>query len=251
MNAPRLLVSVILSACPALLMAQMDPAEFLADSASEEISIGQSWAQFQGPEELLYFLFNVAVVVALTALLVFHPVRRGRRRNVNDLMMPQLFFLYALIGMVVGFLVVQHGSMIGFVVFGIGALLRFRSNLDDPIDTVEMILVTILGLAVGLGLPVMALCVALTAWGFIWLGGRKTSVSLSLRGQDFAETEKAAQSIQLFASAAGWQLINKHQAPGKSRVDLLFLANEKVQEAQLETKIAETVSNTVEVKVTF
>ncbi|MBO9475868.1 hypothetical protein J7413_20230 [Shimia sp. R10_1] len=251
MNVPRLLLSVILAACPALLLAQMDPAEFLAESASEEISIGQSWAQFQGTEELLYFLFNVAAVVAFTALLVFHPVRRGRRRNANDLMMPQLFFLYALIGMVVGFLVVQHGSMIGFVVFGIGALLRFRSNLDDPIDTVEMILVTILGLAVGLGLPVMALCVALTAWSFIWLSGRKTSVSLSVRGQDVAEAEEAAQSIQLFASTAGWQLINKHQTPGKARVDLLFLANERIQEAQLETKIAQTVSNSVEVKVTL
>ena len=63
---------------------------------------------------------------------------------------------YALIGMVVGFLVTNHGALIGFVIFGIGGLLRLRTDADTTRDMMRLILVILIGLCVGLDLPVMA-----------------------------------------------------------------------------------------------
>lgn len=237
-------------ALPTVGWPQMDPASVLAGSPDNDIPIARGWTQFRGPRELLFFLFDVAVVVALTALIVYHPVRRKFRRTVTDLVMPRLFFLYSLVGMAVGFLVIQHGSMIGFVIFGIGALLRFRSNLGDPVDTVEMIIVTVLGLAVGLGLPVMALLVAIATWCFIWLGGRNSGVEISLKGKEAAQTLGASHQVEQMAAAAGWTLVRKHHVPGKSRVDLLYTTAGELSETQIEAMISETVPENIDLKLT-
>ncbi|WP_425045323.1 hypothetical protein [Primorskyibacter sp. S87] len=246
-----LMALLAILALPVAATAQVDPATLLAGSTDGEIDIGQGWIQFRGPQELVKFVFAVVTTVALTGLIVYHPVRRKSRRTVADLVMPRLFFLYSLIGMAAGFLVVQHGSIIGFVIFGIGALLRFRSNLDDPVDTVEMIVVTVLGLAVGLGLPVMAFLVAVVSWCFIWLGGRNAGVEISLKAADEAHSLEAANQVEQMASSAGWKLIRKHHVPGKSRVALLYVTSGGLSDARIESMISESVPEHVDLKMTL
>ena len=79
------------------------------------------------PGQLLVFALDCIIVLAISSAIVFHPVRIRARRNVRDLELPRLFLMYGLIGMAIGFLVLQYGAVIGFVIFGIGGLLRFRS----------------------------------------------------------------------------------------------------------------------------
>ena len=241
----------ILLILPAIAHAQMDPALMLASAGDGDIALGEGWTQIRGPEELYVFAFDVVVTVLLTALIVYHPVRRKTRRSLADLTMPRLFFLYALIGMSVGFLVVQHGSIIGFVIFGIGALLRFRSNLDDPVDTVEMIIVTVLGLAVGLGLPVMACLVAVVSWGFIWLGGRNSGVEISLKGGTEELSVQAAEQVEAMASEAGWKQVHKHYVPGKARIALLYTTSGRLSESEIETMISQSVPAETDLKITL
>ncbi|CAD0186497.1 hypothetical protein RUESEDTHA_03406 [Ruegeria sp. THAF57] len=244
------IASVLLAVLlPSVSYSQIDPASLLAGTSESEIVIERGWTQFRGKQELYFFTLDVIVTIILTALIVYHPVRRKSRRSVNDLVMPRLFFLYALIGMAVGFLVVQHGSMIGFVIFGIGALLRFRSNLDDPVDTVEMIIVTVLGLAVGLGLPLMATLVAIVCWCFIWLGGRNKGVEVSLKASDEEHSLKVSGDIEAMAADAGWKLVRKHHVPGKSRVSLLFITSGGLSEARIEEMINDLVPEKVELKL--
>ncbi|MEM8974047.1 MAG: hypothetical protein AAGD43_18460 [Pseudomonadota bacterium] len=241
-----ILLTVLL---PSVCYSQIDPASLLAGTSKSEIVIERGWIQFRGKQELYFFTLDVIVTIIVTALIVYHPVRLKARRSVSDLVMPRLFFLYALIGMAVGFLVVQHGSMIGFVVFGIGALLRFRSNLDDPADTVEMIIVTVLGLAVGLGLPLMATLVAVVCWCFIWLGGRNKGVEISLKAPDEEHSLNVSGAIEAMAADAGWKLIRKHHIPGKSRVSLLFITSGGLSEARIEEMINDLVPAKVEMKL--
>ncbi len=235
---------------PAQAMAQSDPFGMFT-SATTGGAVPQDWFQFHGPGEIFFFALNGLVTIALTALIVYHPARRRMRRSVSDLSLPGLFFLYALIGMAAGFLVVQHGSIIGFVIFGIGSLLRFRSNLEDPVDTVEMILVTMLGLAVGLGLPVMATLVAVVAWVVIWFTGLSRGVSVSLRGTDEAEALSASETVEAMAAKSGWRLVRKHHVPGKFRVDLLFTVSGRTSDTQIEGQISQAVSDQVEIKLSL
>jgi hypothetical protein len=117
--------------------------------ADAVISTGQS-AQIALPrldlmfrrELLTVFVLDCVIVLAVSSAIVFHPVRIRARRNVRDLELPRLFLMYGLIGMAIGFLVLQYGAVIGFVVFGIGGLLRFRSVLRNSTNTVEVILPT-------------------------------------------------------------------------------------------------------------
>ena len=110
-----------------------------------------------------------------------------------------------LIGMAIGFLVLQHGAIIGFVVFGIGGLLRFRSVLRNATDTVEVILVTLLGLCVAIGLAVASflplrgrnlLRVPIATWGMV-LAHFGIAVALFGMASDSAFTKERLAALQL------------------------------------------------------
>jgi hypothetical protein len=84
--------------------------------ADAVISTGQS-AQIALPrldlmfrrELLTVFVLDCVIVLAVSSAIVFHPVRIRARRNVRDLELPRLFLMYGLIGMAIGFLVLQYG----------------------------------------------------------------------------------------------------------------------------------------------
>ncbi len=136
------------------LAAQVDPSGMLAENLKVT---GKGWGQLTDLEEMGQFLLGLIEVTVMTAAIAYHPATRTDRRKLAEYQVPGTLFVYALIGMVVGFLVMNHGAIIGFVIFGIGGLLRFRTDVDKMSDTMRLILVTLVGLCVGLDLPVMAL----------------------------------------------------------------------------------------------
>ena len=203
---------------------------------------GGGWSQWRNTDEALLFIGDVVTTLILTAAIVHHPVRRRLALSVSALRLPRLFFLYALTGMTVGFLVLQHGYIIGFVVFGIGALLRFRSNLDDPEDTVEMILVTVLGLCVGLDLPIMAILVGVVAWMVIWLTARKTPCEIALKADDRASLDESLGRVSEALKERGWEIAATHHSHRKSSAEVIFLAAGAVTEPDIENVLDEALT---------
>jgi hypothetical protein len=157
------------------------------------------------PQILGLFAFNCLLLLAITSAIAFHPARTRSRRGIRDYELPRLFFLYALIGMGIGFLVLQYGAVIGFVIFGIGGLLRFRSVINNSTDTVEVILVTLLGLCIGLNLQNMALLLAIISWVLIWVFGLKRAYQLSLRLKGTADLETVMDGLETQMQALGWE----------------------------------------------
>lgn len=157
------------------------------------------------PHVLGLFAFNCLILLAITSAIAFHPARTRSRRGIRDYELPRLFFLYALIGMGIGFLVLQYGAVIGFVIFGIGGLLRFRSVINNSTDTVEVILVTLLGLCIGLNLQNMALLLGAIAWVLIWVFGLKRTYQLSLRLKGTADLATVMDSLESQMEALGWE----------------------------------------------
>lgn len=181
--------------------------------ADAVISTGQS-AQIALPrldlmfrrELLTVFVLDCVIVLAVSSAIVFHPVRIRARRNVRDLELPRLFLLYGLIGMAIGFLVLQYGAVIGFVVFGIGGLLRFRSVLRNSTNTVEVILVTLLGLCVGLNLQHIAILIGVSAWLVIWFFGRKRKYQLSVKHTNLEGLTAMLADLQQLMGKRDWEL---------------------------------------------
>lgn len=141
----------------------------------------QGWRQVTNLPEMLEFLIAVVTAAVLTAAIAYHPVILSERRSREDYQEPRSLFMYALIGLLVGFMVMHHGYLIGFVIFGIGGLMRVKTDTEDIGDTRRLILVTLLGLSVGLNLPVMATIATACACVIIWVLGRKMHVTVEVQ----------------------------------------------------------------------
>lgn len=178
--------------------------ETLASLEPTQITI-PPLAEMFSPQIIGLFAFNCILLLVITSAIAFHPARTRTRRGIRDYELPRLFFLYALIGMGIGFLVLQYGAAIGFVIFGIGGLLRFRSVINNSTDTVEIILVTLLGLCIGLNLQNMALLLATVSWALIWIFGLKRAFQLSLKLNDTADLDTVMQDLETLMQKLGWE----------------------------------------------
>jgi len=207
--------------------------------------------QFSNLNELMSFGQDTVLTLFLTALIVFHPVRRRSRHVLIDLQMPRLFFLYALVGLIVGFLVIQHGYIIGFVIFGIGTLMRFRSSLDDPLDTSEVILVTLIGLTIGLGLSVMAILFGMIGWGKIWLAGRKRGYEVILRSTKSVSLQECEQAVKKLIDQHSWEFVNSFRQPAKNSCRILLFAPGKLPATDVQEAVAQSVPEGVETQLRF
>lgn len=100
----------------------------------------QGWQQLQNLPELLEFLGAVALAGALIASIAYHPVIRSERITADDYQEPRTLFMFGLIGLLIGFMVIHHGYLIGSVIFGLGGLVRFKTDTGDIGDTRRLIL---------------------------------------------------------------------------------------------------------------
>jgi len=126
---------------------------------------GEGWQGFTDGVFLLSALANLVLAAVLGAAIAYHPRHRQTADTLEEIEAAQIYILYAVIGSITGILVVQYGMAVGFVLFGIGALIRFRTVLRSATLTGRLIFVTLIGLSTGLDLPHVAVLV--TAFGFV------------------------------------------------------------------------------------
>lgn len=198
---------------------------------------GGGWSQAGNIRELVLFVTDVLVVAAISALVAYHPCRRRHRLSLSELKTPRFFYLYGLLGLAIGFLVEQHGYIIGFVVFGIGGLVRFRTDLENSDDTVEMIIVTFLGLCVGLNLPVMAILIALAAWVILYLTGRLVGYELNLKSEDRETLETELEALSGCLAERRWPLMQVARPDSKDHAIVTFRVPYTVQHDEVRSQI--------------
>lgn len=178
------------------------------------------WGQLSNSRELLQFLLDVLETVVFTAALVFHPRAHAHRRDGHDWQVPRTMFLFGLIGMTVGFLVVHHGYLIGFVIFGIGGLFRFRMETSSLMDSSLLILVTLIGLTVGLDLPVMALIATISGWAVVWVFGAQQTVTVEVKFDEKANLGKGLESLEARVREQGYRVQKMSKSKFKPVVEL-------------------------------
>ena len=106
--------------------------------------------------------------VAMSAAIAWHPLVRRKAQSLEQLDAPKTFLVYGLVGALVA-IIVQVNSIMALAIFGLGGLLRFRTDVGQAKDTGRVILVTVVGLCCGLGLYVVAALATAIAWVLIWL----------------------------------------------------------------------------------
>ena len=208
------------------------------DAILPEIAVrGQGWLQLTEPHELLDFGLALVEATIMTAAIAYHPVSIMMRRSRSEFDVPQTLFTYSLIGMVVGFLIMHHGYLIGFVLFGLGGLLRFRTN-EDAGDTMRLILVTLIGLCVGLDLPVIALITTVSAWILIYLFGGAVKFGLEVLFSKKASTTEAMLKLRDRLAELGFQTISMSKTKFKPNVMFVITGPRGIRRSALEREMA-------------
>lgn len=121
-------------------------------------SIQHSLQQFAHPTFLLRLFLSISLALACAWAISWRPRRWTVLDPIASLEERNALVILGMVGAIIAELS-QTSHTLAFVIFGIGALLRFRTVLDNPKATVKAILVVVIGLACGLGSWTMAVFV--------------------------------------------------------------------------------------------
>lgn len=172
----------------------------------DHVSLGPGWEAFADPEQYLH-----AALVLLTAtlsglVLAFHPVYRGRAISLVDLEQRKTLVLYSSVGALIAIICTVAPSM-AFVIFGIGGLMRFRTNTGESKTTGHTIMGTLVGLCWGLGLQLVAVLATLYFWIMIYLLEAVRIEQLVVAGIDQALWGRAADAYREALAQAGCKVL--------------------------------------------
>ena len=140
------------------------------DSAQSHMdTIVQSFQQFIHWQMMLRILLGFALAISCAWFIAWHPRRSSKADATADLEETKTLILLGMVGAAVAEISKLDEHM-AFVIFGIGALVRFRTVMDNPKVTGKAIMVVVIGLACGMNQWAMAAFVTALTWGLIfWL----------------------------------------------------------------------------------
>jgi hypothetical protein len=196
----------------------------LFDAANGNLvpSAAVGWDGFFDLRSITEELGVLLLSAVLGAIIGFHPASKRTIDSLDEADMSHVFVLYAVIGAVIGVAVRQYGTVVGFVVFGIGGLIRFRSSTDSTRDTVRLIMVTLVGLIAGLGLPHFAVLTTLFAFVLIYFFDTSPACRIRIEGlpMDRAADSAAAYREQLKLHRCA--IIAERRSFEKKRIEFVF-----------------------------
>jgi hypothetical protein len=225
-----LVVASGLAAIAARVWAQPLP-EFVSATGEQPLA---GWQAFTDVRFLLDALLTLTLAAVLGAAIGYHPRLVYATDTLEDLRAPKVYTMYAVIGAIIGLMVLHFGMVIGFVVFGIGGLIRFRTDLRSASVTGQVILVTLIGLSCGLNLPHVA--VLATAFSFLLIQIRDSRLTyrVDVQGVQAERLTAAAAAYRAVLLDQGCRLMNEKKNPAKERVTFIFHCPRRVTRQLLE-----------------
>ncbi len=185
-------------------------------------SLGEGWQGFADVGFLVNTLLTLALAGILGAVIAYHPRHLQTADTLEEIEAPKVCIMYAVIGAIIGVLVVKYGLVVGFVLFGIGGLMRFRTILRSAGVTGHVIYVTLIGLSCGLDLPHVA--VLATAFGFvlIYILEARVTYRIDVGELPSDRVAEAAAAYRALLERQGFRIMSEKKNPRKERVVFIF-----------------------------
>jgi hypothetical protein len=174
------LSSAAFAANPVSEMAKMGTTDPKGDSWQ---AIQNSLQEFAHPDFILRLFLSLSLAVACAWAIAWHPRRSSLMDPLGDLEERKTLILLGMVGAIVAELS-GSSQTLAFVIFGIGALLRFRTVLDNPKLVGKAITVVIVGLACGMGSWAMAVFVTIFSWMLVYWLDSHASCRIRIRLED-------------------------------------------------------------------
>src|SRR6476660_261024 len=188
-------------------------------------SIQQSVEQFAHPEFILRLFLSLSLAVGCAWAIAWHPRRASLADPLADLEERKALILLGVVGAVVAELS-GTSQTLAFVIFGIGALLRFRTLLDNPKLTGKAITVVVVGLACGMGSWAMAVFVTVFTWLLVFWLDSHASCRVRIRLDDTEDPKPVFDAVQSLLVSHNCKVQSSSLFEDKGRmVFLLYLPN--------------------------
>jgi hypothetical protein len=238
-------VAIVALACVLPLAAfGADPAEEMFKHASTVgggidpqgdswLSMRHSFEQFFHPEYMLRLFLSLTLAVACAWVIAWDPRRSWRLDSPSDFEERKTLILLGMVGAIVAELS-GTSQTLAFVIFGIGALLRFRTALDNPKLTVKAMIVVVIGLACGMGSWVMAVFVTVFSWMLIFILDSRVACRIRIRHSQEEDAKAVFDKVQSFLVSRGCRLQGSPRYKGKRQVAFLLHIPTGVDLRQLE-----------------
>jgi len=210
-------------------------------------SMQHSFEQFLHPEYMLRLFLSLALAVACSWVIAWHP-RSSRFASLSDLEERKTLVLLGVVGAIVAELS-GTSQTLAFVIFGIGALLRFRTVLDNPKLTGKAITVVVIGLACGMGSWVMAVFVTVFSWVLIfWLESR-IACRLRIRLDDEVDLDQTLGTVQSMLVSRGCRLQSSGVNKGKQQLEFLLNVPAELDTRKLQSDLRATLPKATNARI--
>ena len=216
------------------------------------LSIQHSIQQFAHPEFLLRLLLGFSLAVGCAWIIAWHPRRSSLMDPLSDLEERKTLILLGVVGAVVAELA-GSSQTLAFVIFGIGALLRFRTVLDNPKLTGKAIMVVVVGLACGMGSWAMAIFVTAFSWLLIYWLDSHASCRIRIRLANNVNPQPVFGMVQSLLVSHRCRLHSSALYEDKGRmVFLLYIpagVDPKKLEAEMRSKLGKSAASKIDIDV--
>jgi hypothetical protein len=240
------IMTIIMTICVIVFSAQAaNPAEEMA-KAGGSTGIdpkGDSWqviqnsfTQFAHPEFILRVFLSFALAVGLSWAIAWHPRRSSLVDPISDFEERKALILLGMVGAVVAELSGSSPTL-AFVIFGIGALLRFRTVLENPKLTGKAIIVVVVGLACGIGAWAIAVMVTIFSWVLIYWLESHASCRLRIRMSDHANPQPILSTVESLLATHHCRLQSTSHYEDKGQVVFVLTIPAGIDIRQLEAEV--------------
>ena len=220
-----LLSSAAFGANPAEEMAKSGATGGIDPKGNSWYSIEKSVEQFAHPTFILRLFLSLSLAVGCAFAIAWHPRRASVRDPLADFEERKALILLGVVGAVVAELS-GTSQTLAFVIFGIGALLRFRTLLDNPKLTGKAIMVVVVGLACGMGSWAMAVFVTAFSWLLMFWLDSHSSCEVRIRLDQTEDPRPVFDAVQSLLLSHKCKLQSSSLYEDKGRmVFLLYLPN--------------------------
>src|SRR6266516_1817667 len=234
------LVSVLCSAAvganPVTEMAKTGATGGIDPKGNSWESIQQSIEQFAHPEFILRLFLSLSLAVACACAIAWHPRRASLKDPLSDFEERKALILLGMVGAVVAELS-GTSQTLAFVIFGIGALLRFRTLLDNPKLTGKAIMVVVVGLACGMGSWAMAVFVTVFSWLLMFWLDSHSSCRVRIRLDDSEDPKPVFDTVQSLLLSPRCRLQSSSLYEDKGRMVFLLYIPSGVDPGRLEAEV--------------
>jgi hypothetical protein len=185
----------------------------------EHLIAGPGWAAFTEPEHYLNAALVLLAATASGAFLAHHPIYRRRPVTLNILEQRKTIIIYSTVGALIAIICTVAPSM-AFVIFGIGGLMRFRTDTGESTTTGHTIMGTLIGLCWGLGMQLVAVLATLYFWGMIYVLEAAPIQRVTI-GIEVARMARSADAYREVLLRAGCRILGHSKSFKKAQMNFV------------------------------